>query len=144
MTGILSLDQVFSFVGGRTFFLTLVDRFYSKIEKDLILRPIFPTSLEEGKRWQFLFLIQLFGGPKDYETVRGPAALRRKHLPFKIGLRERNRWVGLMMDTLDELGIKDNHPARPIMQSYFEKTATKMINVDAGLEIVKKSEDILT
>jgi hemoglobin len=121
-------SNIFQLVGGAEFFQRLVDTFYTKIEQDPILRPIFPKNLDDGRKWQFLFLQQFFGGPRDYEKIRGLPMLRKRHLPFPIGILERNRWVQLMIESLEELGITKNHPARASLQEYFETTATKMIN----------------
>ena len=122
------IKQIFNSVGGTPFFRKLVDTFYTKVEKDPLLRPIFPESLDQGKHWQFLFLQEIFGGPTDYQKLRGSPMLRRRHLPFKIDIYARDRWIKLMLESLDELGINNDHPARKIMQKYFEGTATKMIN----------------
>ncbi len=115
-------------IGGKETIERLVEIFYGKIEQDNILRPLFPKSLEEGKKWQKLFLIQRFGGPRDYEALRGHPMLRKRHMTFKIGFRERERWVRLMKESLDEVGITDNHPARFQLDRYFEIVATKMVN----------------
>ncbi|RMG41473.1 MAG: globin [Methanobacteriota archaeon] len=115
-------------IGGEKTVERLVEIFYSKIEKDPLLRPLFPDDLEEGKKWQKLFLIQRFGGKRDYEKQRGHPRLRKRHMPFKIGFKERDRWVQLMKESLDEVGITEKHPARFQLDRYFEIVATKMVN----------------
>jgi hemoglobin len=119
---------VYDLVGGDDFFKKLVNVFYNKIDHDDLLRYMFPESLEEPKKWNYLFLRKIFGGPDDYVPIRGHPMMRKRHLPFKIGVKERNRWLALMLESLDELGLTHEHKARPIMQNYFEFMATKMIN----------------
>ena len=114
-------------VGGEPTFRRLVDLFYAKVEADPILRPLFPDDMEPGKRWQYLFLMQLFGGDTSYSVERGHPRLRMRHMPFVIDQRARDHWVQHMMASVDELGIVD--PARAEMQKYFENAATHMINV---------------
>ncbi|MFV2016698.1 MAG: globin [Candidatus Heimdallarchaeota archaeon] len=128
------LRTVYDLVGGDPFFKDLTNKFYDKIDKDELIRYMFPESLENPKNWNFLFLRKIFGGPDDYIPLRGNPMMRRRHLPFKIGLKERNRWLFLMLESLDELGINIEHKARPLMQYYFEHMATKMINqpIDAN------------
>lgn len=140
MSNELDIKQVFNAVGGTPFFRKLVDIFYAKVEKDPLLRPIFPESLEQGKYWQFLFLQEMFGGSRDYQKLRGPPMLRKRHMPFKIDINARNRWVKLMLESLDELEITINHPARRILQTYFEGTATKMINITTTAEYFSSSD----
>ncbi len=125
-----TIDDIplWEWIGGEETIEKLVDIFYSKIEQDKILRPLFPQSLEQGKHWQKLFLIQRFGGPRLYEKERGAPMLRKRHQPFPIGPIERNQWVKLMKESLDEVGIDSNHQARPYLDVYFELVATKMIN----------------
>jgi hemoglobin len=49
-----------------------------------------------------------------------------RHLPFPIGQRERDVWVGHMLAAIDEIGIPEPH--RSIMREYFDRAATFMMN----------------
>lgn len=120
--------SVFEIAGGEPVFRRLVDFFYARVEADEYLRPMFPEDMDEGKRWQFLFLMQLFGGPKDYAVERGHPRLRMRHFPFPITQRARNHWLLHMLDAVDEAGIPE--PARTTMREYFERSSTHMINLD--------------
>ncbi|MHA1990154.1 MAG: globin domain-containing protein [Candidatus Hodarchaeales archaeon] len=143
MKNVLSYNLIYEKVGGRAFFEKLVEKFYNKIEKDSLLRPLFPKGLEDGKHWQFLFLSQFFGGPREYEKVRGHPKLRKRHLPFPIGIKERNQWVKLMIESLEENGITNDHELRHAFEEYFNRTATKMMNKDDSNELVSLSDDVL-
>ena len=118
--------NVYRAVGGDPTFRQLVDEFYKRIEQDPILRPLFPEDLEPGKEHQFLFLIQLFGGPLRYNAQRGHPRLRMRHFPFAIGQAERDAWVGHMLAAIEAVGIQE--PARTAMIEYFERAGTFMIN----------------
>lgn len=113
-------------VGGGPTFLKLVDEFYRRIASDEYLRPMFPEDLEPGKRWQFLFLTQVFGGPMRYAQERGHPRLRMRHFPFPIDLAARDLWLGHMLAAIDDVGITE--PARSIMRTYFERASAFMIN----------------
>jgi hemoglobin len=115
-------------VGGDDTFRRLVDTFYARIERDPLLRPIFPDDLGPGREYQFLFLTQYWGGPPRYENQRGHPRLRMRHAPFKIGQAERDAWLGHMLAAIDEVGIPE--PARSQLREYFETGATFMINVE--------------
>lgn len=117
---------VYERVGGETTFRQLVDIFYAKVEADEILRSIFPEDLEPGKKWQFLFLSQYWGGPTTYATQRGHPRLRMRHGPYPITLDMRNRWLQYMLEAVDEVGIED--PDRALMREYFQRAADAMIN----------------
>ena len=118
--------SVFEMAGGEQPFRALVDAFYGKIAADPVLRPMFPDDLEESKRWQFLFLIQFFGGPRRYLEERGHPRLRMRHFPFAIDQRARDHWLRHMLEAIDEAGIVD--PARGQMREYFERASTFLIN----------------
>lgn len=118
--------SVYELVGGDAVFKALVDRFYAKIEADSSLRDMFPDDLEPGKQWQYLFLVQYFGGPQTYMDERGHPRLRMRHAPFVIDEKARDSWLKHMLDSIDEMGIEE--PARGMMRTYFERASTFMIN----------------
>lgn len=120
--------NVFELVGGEKVFQKLVDNFYKRVEADPVLRPLFPDDLEPGKRWQYLFLVQFFGGSTAYLQERGHPRLRLRHSSFPIDQRARDHWLKHMYDAIDELRIVE--PARAIMREYFERASTFMINAD--------------
>ncbi len=123
------MDQtrsLYESIGGDETFRRLVDAFYRHIEADPFLRPLFPADMTLGKEGQFLFLTQYFGGPQRYTEQRGRPFLRMRHMPFAIGERERDAWVGHMLAAIDEVGIPE--PYRAVMREYFERGATFMIN----------------
>jgi hemoglobin len=117
---------IYAYVGGAELFRRLVDRFYARVEADVLLRPLFPADLEPGKEHQYLFLMQYFGGPTAYGERRGHPRLRMRHAPFVIGQAERDAWLAHMLAAIDEVGITE--PARSVMRGYFENAATAMMN----------------
>ena len=48
------------------------------------------------------YLGEWLGGPKLYSTERGHPMLRARHLPFAIGVAERDAWLLCMNGALDE------------------------------------------
>lgn len=125
----MTSTTIYDLVGGTRAFQRLVDAFYARVEADAVLRPLYPESLDEPKQWLALFLAQYFGGPTTYSEQRGQPRLRARHLRFVISQRERDVWVRLMLEALDEAGIDE--PARREMRRYFEDAATFLINREA-------------
>lgn len=117
---------IYDMVGGEATIRALVDAFYAKVEADEELRAIFPDDLEPGKKWQFLFLTQYWGGPRTYMDERGHPRLRMRHNPYPITPHLRNLWVQYMLEAVDEVGIEE--PARSIMREYFQRGGSAMIN----------------
>ncbi|NJL56461.1 globin [bacterium] len=118
--------SLYDAIGGEATFQRLVDVFYTKVEADPDLRAVFPDDLEPGKRWQFLFLSQYFGGPAQYGEERGHPRLRMRHAPFTIDEPARAAWLGHMLASIDEVGIQEPH--RTTMRQYFERAAVHMVN----------------
>lgn len=126
---------VFEAVGGFGYFDRLVDDFYDRVDRDPVLRPLYPEDLTESRRRTSLFLAQFWGGPPTYSEERGHPRLRARHLPFPIGLAERDAWLAHMMEAVDTstMGPLAGGPAlapviRDLMAEYFERSSTAMIN----------------
>lgn len=118
--------SIYELAGGEATFARLVDAFYARVEADPLLRPMFPDDLEAGKHWQFLFLMQYFGGPARYAEERGHPRLRMRHMPFAIGQAAADAWLGHMLAAIDVIGISE--PARSAMREYFERASAFMVN----------------
>ena len=103
-----------------------VDAFYTKVEQDPLLRPMYPADLAESNRRLFLFLVQFFGGPTRYSDERGHPRLRMRHFPFPIDQQARDHWLQHMLEAIDEAGIGE--PARSRMREYFERSSAFLIN----------------
>ena len=118
---------IYELAGGDAPFRELVDRFYARIERDPLLRPLFPADLELGKQRQFLFITQYFGGPPRYNQLRGHPRLRMRHAPFAITEVERDAWLAHMVAAV-----------RGALREYFERAATFMINQqgNSGIELL--------
>lgn len=119
-------STIYERVGGEAFFAALVDRFYEGVEQDPLLRPLYPEDLEDSRRHLSLFLAQYWGGPRTYDDERGHPRLRMRHMPFRIGLAERDAWLRHMLAALDEAAIDPAAVAE--MTAYFTQTATQLIN----------------
>ena len=130
------MAEMYERVGGHEFFVRLVDGFYDRVEEDPVLRPLYPQG-EQGMRLArehlAMFLSQYWGGPPVYNETRGAPMLRARHLPFRIGLPERDAWFGHMKDTVEESGVSDEIASE--LLDYFDKAATHLIN-DQDLNIV--------
>ncbi len=113
-------------MGGEAWFVALIARFYDLVEKDPVLRPLYPDDLSEPRRHLAEFLVQRFGGPETYTATRGHPRLRMRHAPFAIGIPEREAWMDHMTEALraGDLGPVDMEA----MLQYFADTATMLVN----------------
>ncbi len=91
--------------GGAPFFVALVERFYTGVITDPILRPMYPEDLTESKAHLALFLEQYWGGPRHYSEQRGHPRLRVRHAPFVIGSAAAGAWLHHMTDAVHAAGL---------------------------------------
>tara|TARA_B110000495_G_scaffold198936_1_gene211524 strand:- start:1710 stop:2081 length:372 start_codon:yes stop_codon:yes gene_type:complete len=82
----------------------LVSGFYSRVKQDDLLCPMYPEDEWEDAEARLRdFLIYRFGGSDQYIQRRGHPRLGMRHAPFAIGIVERDRWLLLMKQSIEEL-----------------------------------------
>lgn len=121
--------SVFESIGGADKISELVDRFYDlmSLESQFSeLRAMHHADLSTSREKLKLFLIGWMGGPDVYSPKYGHPMLRARHLPFKIGINERDQWLACMYRALEECGIEGNI-AKQLEESFFN-TANWMRN----------------
>lgn len=107
------------YIGGVPVIDRLVEAFYEKMDslpEARELRAIHAPDLAETKRVLKLYLMQWMGGPATYSAERGHPRLRARHLPFRIGLAERDAWLLCMKRALDET-VASEEARRAILRS---------------------------
>ncbi len=101
--------SAFELMGGEPAVRELVDRFYDlmDLEQDFAsIRALHPPDLEGSRDKLFWFLCGWLGGPSHYIARFGHPRLRARHLPFSIGINERDQWLACMSQAMDELGVE--------------------------------------
>lgn len=116
-------------VGGEAAVRKLVDRFYDLMELEPAyaeLRAMHPTTTEGSRDKLFWFLCGWLGGPSHYIERFGHPMLRARHLPFAIGIKERDQWLACMKQAMVEEGFDAALLQR--LESAFLNTADWMRN----------------
>jgi len=121
-------------VGGRDWFVALVDRFYDAVAEDPVLRPLYPEDLGPARDHLALFLIQYWGGPAEYNEERGHPRLRMRHQRFAIGDAERLAWFRHMRAAVRAGGLAPHDESE--MLDYFGSTASLLMNRDRGHKVI--------
>jgi hemoglobin len=122
-------QSIYEAIGGIDKVDELVDRFYDLMALEPIfgdLRAMHPQDLSTSREKLKFFLTGWMGGPDVYSPKYGHPMLRARHLPFKIGLNERNQWLACMYKAMEECGI-DGNAAKQLEESFFN-TADWMRN----------------
>lgn len=99
----------FERLGGEAAVRALVDRFYDLMDLEPAyarLRAVHPTTLEGSRDKLHWFLCGWLGGPNHYIDRFGHPRLRARHLPFSIGIAERDQWLACMQQAMGEMGVE--------------------------------------
>jgi hemoglobin len=78
------------------------------IDEDLtILRQVHGASLDQARDKLSWYLCGYFGGPQHYIERFGHPRLRARHLPYSIGIVERDQWLLCMGRAMKDLSYDD-------------------------------------
>jgi hemoglobin len=116
-------------MGGDAKVRALVDRFYDLMDLEPAyteLRQAHGPSLDDARDKLYWFLSGWLGGPNHYTERFGHPRLRARHLPFSIGIKERDQWLACMFQSMKEVEV-DPVLAERLEQSFFQ-TADWMRN----------------
>lgn len=122
---------------GKNIIQELVEIFYfymDSLPEVKVIREQHQADLTEAKWKLTLFLTGWMGGPQEYVARFGHPRLRARHLPFKIGLSERDQWLLCMFKAIDDMvaagKIPDTaiHPMAKQLKSSLAHLANHMRN----------------
>jgi hemoglobin len=117
-------------LGGEAAVRALVDRFYDLMDLEPAyarLRSLHPGTLDGSRDKLFWFLCGWLGGPDHFVQRFGHPRLRARHLPFAIGIAERNQWLACMQQAMQEQKV--DIVLRDRLAASFAGTADWMRNV---------------
>ena len=122
----------FEWIGGEARVRALVDRFYDLMDIEpgyRELRAAHGSTLDDARQKLHWFLCGWLGGPAHYEERFGHPRLRMRHMPFAIGIVERDQWLACMDQAMGEAGVPEVLRVR--LKDSFFKTADWMRNTPA-------------
>ena len=100
--------SAYSLLGGEAAVRTLVDRFYDLMDLEPAyagIRRLHPSALDGSRDKLHWFLCGWLGGPDLYQQRFGHPRLRARHLPYAIGIAERDQWMACMQQAMGEGGV---------------------------------------
>jgi len=108
-------------LGGEPGVRALVDRFYDLMDLEPAyagIRALHPGVLDGSRDKLYWFLCGWLGGPDHYVQRHGHPRLRARHLPYRIGIAERDQWMACMVQAMHEQRI-DGTLAQRLAESFF-------------------------
>lgn len=116
-------------IGGEAGVRQLCHTFYKimvETEQTQLIRNLHPEDISRSEEKLFMFLSGWMGGPPLFTDKFGHPRLRARHLPFSIGIEERDQWLYCMAQALKSMDL-DPLFAEQLMSS-FVQTADFMRN----------------
>jgi hemoglobin len=116
-------------IGGEKTVRALVVRFYQlmdELPEAYGIRKLHAEDLQGAQDKLFKFLSGWMGGPQLFVEQYGHPMLRRRHLPFAIGVAERDQWLMCMRQALQE--VVENVALRQELFDSFIRVADHMRN----------------
>ena len=123
------VDTPFQWIGGEERVRALTDRFYDLMDLEPAykeLRAAHGNELTQAREKLFMFLCGWLGGPSYYTDQFGHPRLRMRHMPFAIGIKERDQWVPCMDQAMTETHVPIE--LRERLKNSFFQTADWMRN----------------
>ena len=121
--------SAFELLGGEAAVRTLIDRFYDLMDLEPAyagIRRLHPSALDGSRDKLHWFLCGWLGGPDLYQQRFGHPRLRARHLPYAIGIAERDQWMACMQQAMGECGVETALAER--LHAAFVNTADWMRN----------------
>lgn len=112
---------LYEWMGGAPVLEQLIAAFYAAVARDAQLGPVFARMSPAHAAHVTAFLAEVFGGPAAYSAQHGGhAAMIRHHLGRALTEAQRKRWVDLLLETADGLGVPADPEFRSALVGYLE------------------------
>ena len=132
----MTTPTLYEWAGGTEAFERLTQAFYDKVRQDDLLEPVFRGMDEYHPAHVTMWLAEVFGGPSRYTEERGgyPHMLA-KHRDRALTEEQRRRWVSLICDAADDVGMPADPEFRSAFVAYLEwGTRLAVANSQPGAE----------
>ena len=115
------IPTLYEWAGGLPALEHLSAVFYQRVAQDHLLAPLFARMDPRHPRIVAHFIAEVFGGPALYSQERGGHhAMIMKHLEKYLTEAQRSRWMGLLLECADEVGLPSDPEFRSAFVAYIE------------------------
>ena len=115
------VPTLFEWIGGAPIIERWFSVFYAKVPSDPVLAPVFARMAPEHVQHVSAFVSEVFGGPRTYsERLGGHPHMLERHVGRKLTEAQRARWMQLLLQCADEVGIPSDPEFRSALVAYLE------------------------
>src|SRR6266487_5165712 len=114
------MESLYDHSGGDEALHSLEEIFYTKALADPLLKSLFTERRPHHIDHLTWFTAESFGGPDRFTCELGFQHIIDVHRHLKITDEQRERFVALYLETLDEAGLPSDEPFRQAVRSHLE------------------------
>jgi len=114
------MQSLYQHAGGNEAIHRLEEIFYDKVLEDPILRLVFTERMPTHVDHLTWFTAESFGGPDRFTRELGFPYIIDVHRHLKITDEQKQRFVDLYLEALEEAGLPDDEPFRNAVESHLE------------------------
>lgn len=131
------IPTLLEWMGGMAALERLFETFYAKVPSDPVLAPVFANMSSEHVKHVAAFVAEVFGGSKTYsERHGGHANMIHRHVGRTLTEEQRARWMQLLLQCADEIGVPSDPEFRSALVAYLEwGTRLAVINSQPGADV---------
>jgi len=119
--GTKSVPTLYEWAGGMAALERLTNHFYDRVRHDEMLSPVFAQMHGDHPQFVARFLAEVLGGPAIYSTERGGHAhMVSRHLNRQLTEPQRKRWMTMLLESADAVGLPDDPEFRSALVGYIE------------------------
>ena len=113
-------ESLYDHAGGDEALHRLEELFYEKVLADPLLRGLFTERVPTHVDHLTWFTAESFGGPDHFTRNLGFQYIIDVHRHLEITDEQRDRFVALYLESLDEAGLPDDEPFVQAVRSHVE------------------------
>ncbi len=114
------MESLYEHAGGDKVLHRLEELFYDKVLGDPVLNTLFTERIPTHVDHLSWFTAESFGGPDRFTRDLGFQHIIDVHRHLRITDEQKQRFVTLYLEALDEVGLPDDEPFRSAVQSHLE------------------------
>jgi hemoglobin len=114
------METIYEHAGGDEAIHRLEEIFYDKVLEDPILRLVFTERMPTHVDHLTWFTAESFGGPDRFTRQLGFQYIINVHRHLGITDEQKQRFVDLYLEALEEAGLPDDEPFRNAVRSHLE------------------------
>ena len=137
------IPSLYEWLGGGKTLEKLTETFYAKVLADEMLGPVFRNMSPEHAQHVAHFIGEVFGGNPQYtqEDKGSHSKMVSHHIGKRLTEPMRKRWIQLLLETADEIGLADDPEFRSAFVGYLEwGSRLAVLNSNTDENPVKENE----